>query len=267
MGASLLWFGYRAAFSRTAQRKTASAYPQRMFMEEIQQYASVCLSHPLAAQYHSHLASKNWTEAEKTLLRICPPESNPYAATAVGDCREATADYAGAAQMYALAETLLSPESAAWLKIQRVKMLLRLGDVLAATELGRTIVKSSNAAFKLAALDSLACLPIMDNLKSFLPAADEFSRESLEIQPQNLTLKGTRGAILVELGRIDEAEPLLNEVYTTSEADHDQRISAFYLGLIAKARGDRNRARTFALQSVIYPEKWLTDRTQKELLS
>ena len=267
MGASLLWFGYRAAFSQPAQRTIASSYPQQVFMQEIQQNARVCLRHPLAAEYQSHLAAKNWAEMEKTLLRICPPESNAYAAAAVGDCREATGDYAGAAQMYALAETLLSSESAVWLKIQRVKMLLRLGDISAATELGRTIVNSLNGASKLAALDCLACLPIMENLKSFLPVADEFSREALEIQPQNFTLKGTRGAILVELGRIDEAEPMLNEVYTTSEADHDQRISAFYLGLIAKTRGDLKRARAFAVQCIIYPEKWLTERTQKELLS
>lgn len=267
MGVALLWLGWRAAFSREERAQVAARYPQQVFWEELQQHAKVCLRHPLASEYHSHLGKKNWAAAEHTLLRMCSPESNPYVAAAIGDCREAAADYAGANEMYAVAEKLLTPEAAVWLKMQRVKMMLRLGDVAGASEFARSIVQSVTGAHKLVVLDGLACLPIMENLKSFLPLADEFSREALEIQPQNLTLKGTRGAILVELGRIDEAEPLLNEVHTTSEADHDQRISAFYLGLIAKARGDLNRARTFAAQSLIYPEKWLTERTQKELLN
>ena len=266
MGGSLLWFGWRA-LSRSAAQKVASSYPQYVFMNEIQQHAKECLCHPLAAEYQAHVTAKNWSEAEKILLKMCPPEVNAYVAAAVGDCREGAGDYAEASRMYAVAETMLRPEAAVWLKIQRVKMLSRSGDVTAAGELARSVVNGLTGAAQLGALDSLACLPIMDNIKSLLPLAEEFSRKALELQPQNLTLKGTRGSILFELGHVEEAEPLLKEVYTTSEADNDQRISAFYLGLIAKARGDLKRARAFAVQSAIYPEKWLSERTQKELLS
>lgn len=267
MGGSLLWLGWRAAFSRERRRKLAARYPQQVFLEEIQEHAKACLRHPLAAEYNAHLGKKNWSAAEQTLFNMSRPESNAYAASAIAECRDARGDCAGAAEMFALAEKLLSPEAAVWPKIQRVKTLLRQGDVGAATVLSRSVVLPLNGAYKLAVLDCFACFPIMEGFKNFLPAADEFTREALDIQPKNLTLKGTRGAILVELGRIDEAEPLLNEVHTTSEADHDQRISAFYLGLIAKARGNPDGARTFAAKSLVYPEKWLTERTQKELLS
>ncbi|HTD85785.1 MAG TPA: hypothetical protein VK850_04350 [Candidatus Binatia bacterium] len=72
----------------------------------------------------------------------------------------------------------------------------------------------------------------------------------------------------MDLGRVDEGEPLLNDVYNNSEADHDKGIAAFYLGLIAKARGDLDRAKTYAAKALLhFPEEWLKERTKKELLS
>ena len=272
MGLSLIWFGRRAISSGSAQVRAISKDPRyafiRAFREEIQQHALACRQHPLATEYRERLQAKDWRPAEETLLKILPAETNPFAASSAAECRESIGDYAGAAEMLALAERQMSPAAAVWTRMRLIAMKLRARDVEAATYLSRTLVQGLNGAERLFVLDYLACLPIMENLKNFLPMADACSREALELQPQNLTVKGTRGSILVELGRIDEGEPLLNEVYATSEADHDKGISAFYLGLIAKARGDLDRAKMFAAKALLrFPEEWLKQRTNKELLS
>jgi tetratricopeptide (TPR) repeat protein len=114
-------------------------------------------------------------------------------------------------------------------------------------------------------LDYLACVPFMEGHRQYLPEADRWSHQLVAFQPQNVTLKGTRGALLVEQGRFDEAEPLLNEVYATSESDMDRGISSLYLAIVAKHRSNHREARRLAERARrTYRPAWLIQRVKQE---
>lgn len=114
-------------------------------------------------------------------------------------------------------------------------------------------------------LDSLACVPFTEDRKSYLAEAEKWSQRALALQPDNLTLKGTRGSLFVEMGRFDEAESLLKEVCTKSQADIDRGICFLYLAIIAKHRGEEREARELAIcAKEKYPAQWLLERVQRE---
>jgi tetratricopeptide (TPR) repeat protein len=226
------------------------------------------LRHPIGAQFQEQVQRRQWQAAEELLLRISSPETNGYVAWSVAEFREARGGYSAAEAVLARARALFSPAAAVWVTLQQIKLQLKAGELHKATEESRTLVQGMEGANKLFVLDHLASLPITEQLKAFLPAADTFSADALALQPQNMTLKGTRGAILVELGCLEEGESLLNEVYANSEADNEKGISAFYLGVIAKTKGEVEKARALGGKAkLLFPEEWLRKRVDDELWS
>jgi len=125
---------------------------------------------------------------------------------------------------------------------------------------------SASVTEKTLVLDGLACLPILEGLRTYLDEADHWSIKALELSPNDLTLKGTRGSLLVEKSQLDEGEILLREVFENSESDFDYGICAFYLGLIAKRRGNEREAiRLGRIARRILPEPWPLSRASNEI--
>ncbi len=149
---------------------------------------------------------------------------------------------------------------------RRIGAIIRRGDCERADELVQEFLQTSaSMQEKLFLLDHLSCLPFMEELPNCLHNADRWSEQALEIQPQNLTLQGTRGAVLVEQCRFDEGEAFLKEVYQKSEVEIDREISAFYLALIAKRHGDRKLAARLARRARLsFPAPWLLKRLEAE---
>lgn len=81
-------------------------------------------------------------------------------------------------------------------------------------------------------LDRLACIVAMQGYKKYLNDADKWSQEALRLASYSKTLKGTRGAILIELGRYDEGKQLLLPLIEAGNEALDIAISSCY---IAKA--------------------------------
>ena len=118
---------------------------------------------------------------------------------------------------------------------------------------------------KLYLLDCLSCLATMSGLRRLLPDADKWSELALQLQPDNLSLKGTRGAILIEQGKYDEGERLLKEVLEKSETDIDKGVASLFLALCAKHRNDVKIAIRLAKRAkLIYPVPWLLKRIDSE---
>lgn len=86
-------------------------------------------------------------------------------------------------------------------------------------------------------LDSLSCLVLYHGRSHLLAQAEAWINEATRYAPHAITLKGTRGGILIELGRVDEGILLLREVVKRSECSADQTFSAAYL---AKAYAAKN---------------------------
>jgi len=165
-----------------------------------------------------------------------------------------------------LARPGLGSETRTILILNQAVALVKCGqDQTARERVEELLASPASTVEKLMVLDQLACLPIMNGLKRYTVEAERWIRRALEMQPANLTLRGTLGSLLVELERWDEAEPVLREVYETSENDVDRGICSFYLALVARHRGDfRSAVRLAKRARTIYPEPWLTGRIKDE---
>ena len=76
-----------------------------------------------------------------------------------------------------------------------------------------------------------------------MPDAERWCAATLERLPDKITLCGTWGAILFELGRCEEALPILREVLASTLSDNDRGIAAFYLALDALRCGRTRETR------------------------
>ena len=96
-------------------------------------------------------------------------------------------------------------------------------------------------------LDSAACRVFLrEGGIQHLDLADRFSLQAFQLAPESPTIRGTRGSVLVELNRLDEAAELLEPVFETSEPGINRTYSALYLAIHAHRTGDRSRARQLA---------------------
>jgi Peptidase family M50 len=100
---------------------------------------------------------------------------------------------------------------------------------------------------RILALDAL----VTDGLISGDPTAraslDEWSQQALELGPELPTLLGSRGAVLVVLGRYEEGRALLAPIAAVSQArPFDAIMSQAFLARAERALGDEAAARQFA---------------------
>jgi len=150
--------------------------------------------------------------------------------------------------------------------VVRLRALLRDGHVDSATAAAEDWCSSDvPLPSKLVLLDSVACEILYCERRELLPAAESWARKALALCPTELSIKGSLGSILVELGRHDEAESLLRETYEQSSAPHDQRICAFYPALIAKGRNQTDLAHRLATEAKeALDQQWLIARVEQE---
>jgi tetratricopeptide (TPR) repeat protein len=95
---------------------------------------------------------------------------------------------------------------------------------------------------RLLLLDALAYIPLYTGMKEFLEDAERWSKLALETAPESVTLKGTRGAVLLELGQTDEGVALLQKCLEEGKTKTDRAISASFLALAAGRRGELEKA-------------------------
>jgi Zn-dependent protease len=75
--------------------------------------------------------------------------------------------------------------------------------------------------------------------------ADRLSRQLVELDDCTST-RGTRGSVLVDLGRLEEGKAMLQEVLARTNGPIEKSYSNIFLALAAKAEGDEARARELA---------------------
>ena len=123
------------------------------------------------------------------------------------------------------------------------------------------------AAARVFLLDQLASMPLLAAHGEFLEQADGWSAEALALDPSP-TIRATRGGVLYELGRIEEAEPLLRGVVEESEAPLDLGLSQMYLALLENRRGNKKAARRLAWAAFNhYPDRRLVERLASDGLA
>lgn len=90
--------------------------------------------------------------------------------------------------------------------------------------------------------NNIAYADILIEDPKLLDEADRFSKEALEILPWNASFMGTRGAVLLALGRIEEAIELLERAMSLHEGRSSKAICACFLAMAKKKRGNLDRA-------------------------
>jgi len=98
------------------------------------------------------------------------------------------------------------------------------------------------------AANSLAWADLMQGDAALLPEADRWSAKAIELLPDEPAVQGTRGTVLLGLGRLDEGIALLerSEQGTTEQGTKRPQARALDLAALALGealRGDSGRAR------------------------
>ena len=97
-------------------------------------------------------------------------------------------------------------------------------------------VKGDAAEFP-GVVDGFASLALYGNLQRLFAEAESLLRGTISRWPDEHSLKGTLGSLLVEQGRIEEGRILLEDLYARSHSAIDRGICAAYLSLLAKGDG------------------------------
>jgi tetratricopeptide (TPR) repeat protein len=91
-------------------------------------------------------------------------------------------------------------------------------------------------------LDSLACIPLFYGLAGLIPEALAAIDRALALDPERITLRGTKGSLLIESDEVDAGERMLHEVQVGSRSENDQAICAWYLALAQNKKGNGEEA-------------------------
>jgi hypothetical protein len=111
-------------------------------------------------------------------------------------------------------------------------------------ELGRGALSREETML---ALDALVTSGLMFPDPSLRTHLDAWSQEALRLGPDSATLRGSRGAVLVELGRYQEGKTLLLPlVGAQSSESFDTFMSCVFLARAEHALGDATAARAHA---------------------
>ncbi len=212
---------------------------------------------------HRELA---WTRVRKLLAQY---PSEAFLSVTEGYFLAEQGDYAEAATSYGrwLDAGIVSEPARQQVIAQRFSALARANELEAARRCAEEALRAVSPEYRGGQLDALATEVLKCELHAFLPEADTWSQEALASAPETITLKGTRGSVLVELGRSAEGEALLQEVWATSGSEVDAAISAFYLGVAAKHRGDYRESSRWLRRSKSFAPlvgKWVSHRIAKE---
>lgn len=141
------------------------------------------------------------------------------------------------------------------------------GNLERAEQLWRNLLEGSHSAECFAeVLDMLCCLAIYHGRIDLLPEADMWSSEALRYAPQAITVMGTRGSILMELGKIDEGMTMLRDVEKRTECPVDKTICSAYLAKGHQIKGEVDLAQKWmARAQAINADHVVVKRIAKEM--
>ncbi len=94
--------------------------------------------------------------------------------------------------------------------------------------------------------DTFACAVLYGDDRATMPRAIQLLESLIKDFPDVVTLKGTLGGLLFEIGEFDRSEAILKDVIAKSTAAIDQGISSAYLARIARSRGAADESRKYA---------------------
>jgi tetratricopeptide (TPR) repeat protein len=126
--------------------------------------------------------------------------------------------------------------------------------------------EQENNEFKYIILNNLAYADIMLRDTTLLQEADALSKEALERTPWLPFVKGTRGAVLVELGNLDDGLRLLEEAKSRHTETSGKANNACFISIAKSRQGQLNESQSYiALAKQLDPDNSLIKRAEEEL--
>jgi len=201
-----------------------------------------------------------WRLSKDILLPV-PQNAQIFAWFAVMNGKESVLELERLAEA-TLAGGKLDAAQSSWLLLARGACFAHRGRIdLAGECFAEAIEHSPDVGTKVAICDSVANLVISARLMDALPEALRLSEFALQLHPEELTLMGTLSSLLVEMGRIDEAEAILERVFRETQSGNDKAICAFYLALVNFRKGNIEAVRSWREKMMQHrPPKWLVAR-------
>ncbi|MEM6883536.1 MAG: M50 family metallopeptidase [Verrucomicrobiota bacterium] len=133
----------------------------------------------------------------------------------------------------------------------------------------RVLVKSSDESendTKLVNLDSFCTWAIFLGDRKYFQEAGVYSEKLYEIFPEDISVNGSRGSLLIMNGQLDQGMDMLSRVYETSTADFDKTISAAFIAWAYHLKGQKAEAKVWLEKSSEYTDgKWTIDWIGKQL--
>lgn len=145
----------------------------------------------------------------------------------------------------------LSPEDPCIL-IDQGSVLANSGDYLVARAIFRKLLSEDDLSptTSFINMNNLAWTDLVMGKSSLLAEADEYSFKAYRNMPWNTSVMGTRGAVLVALGNLDDGEELLKQALSKNSDDPISSADCFYwLAMAEEKRGNRNSAIEFLRQA------------------
>lgn len=163
----------------------------------------------------------------------------------------------------ALAMLARDPEHA-FAKLQLVDASLGLGDYAAARELCVELrAREDLGPVRLILTNNLAWTNVMLGRADLLAEADELSDRAFRRAPKAAYAMGTRGSVLAQLGRLDEATRLLHLAFKRNDTAENRAYNACFLAMIAARRGDAAAAlRWIRTAEQLHPTCYLLERAR-----
>lgn len=117
-------------------------------------------------------------------------------------------------------------------------------------------------------LDFFVTVALFQESGDYLEDSDLFSRELLNSLPHDLSIKGSRGCVLIEMGQNQEGIELLTEVMEKADEPEVRLISASYLALAySQINSPKAAMKWLSIGREIDPHCWLFNRVEKVLPS
>ncbi len=167
-----------------------------------------------------------------------------------------------------LAKGMAAYPDNSWALIAQASILNHRREYADARELFLKALKQSESTreFQAHFWNSIAWMDLMIATPPLLEEADQFSRQALEEIPWLSYARGTRGCVLIELGRIDEGVPLVEQALRENNKASDKALNACYLAIATIKRADTVNGRKYIEEAKKHdPNCPLLERATKRL--
>ena len=100
-----------------------------------------------------------------------------------------------------------------------------------------------------------------------LAAADRYSEELFRAKPNEWTVKGTRGSVLIEIGQLEAGSKMLADVVENDPLPFDRAIAASYLALAAIKQREYKAASTWLEKARVFDPNCVTLKRFERILA